>query len=1066
MAAYAAWMTLLVVSYYALPHLRLETWTMLGLSGVVAIVAGVVINRPARLAPWLLLGAANLSFATGQLIFLVFADVLRKPLPFPSIADGLYLATYPLYAAGLLIFIRWRTAGHDRRSLLDALTLSCGLALLSWVYLILPYVHNPELTAVQKAFSVAYPIGDVLVLAMLARLLAPGAGRTRAVQLLTVGTAGLLASDVSFSLVQLHDPAGFHNGTVVDLGWALFYMAWGAAALHPTMAQLTDPVRQQPPEGPRLRLTVLMLASLIAPAVLFIEAFQGNGPRDAAVIAVFSAILYLLVISRLAEAATSQRRALGRERVLRAAGASFASAVTVEDAASAARKAVAELLGPDPQQEAMFAVRDGGVLRVIGVAPDASAVPTGRLDTMAETGLSLLAGPKPQLVRAAQLGEQIAHDLAVTDSVLLCPLALKDRPSGDPLIGVLAVFGDEKGLAALSGTLEILAGQVSLAVERVLLNLQVNRRNSEEYFRTLVHDASDIILIVNDDGNIRYATPSATTMFGDVSVEGAHLWDLVRQEESSDVIAAFTRMRDHEAQNSEDWQITRRDGTSVELEGRYSDLRHDRTVGGFVLTLRDVTGQRQLERELKHRAFHDSLTGLPNRLLFHDRAAHALARARRTGTTVGVIFVNLDDFKVVNDTMGHSVGDELLIAAGVRLSGVVRESDTVARLGGDEFALLVEDAASGAVAETFAEHIVRAFGEPFTLSGGSVIATATVGVATTEDSTDASGLVSHADLALYAAKAAGKRQWRRYQPVLSAGMVKRRELQSAIADAVVGSAFTLAFQPIVELDSGEIVGFEALVRWPHPRWGMIQPDQFITLAEETGHIVPLGSWVLGQAAADTVRWQRRVPRERPLYISVNVSARQFRDPGFVDTVRQVLATSGLAPSALLLELTESVLLRRDDRIRADLEELKRIGVRLAIDDFGTGYSSLSYLRELPIDVLKIDKSFVEGIAISEQRLALAEVIIRIAKTLRLTVMAEGIENEVQRDLLISMGCQFGQGYLLAKPVGADEAEALLRIGHGLVAQLPHPGGLLRADHAAPATQRWPGFGHDTTADTS
>jgi len=338
---------------------------------------------------------------------------------------------------------------------------------------------------------------------------------------------------------------------------------------------------------------------------------------------------------------------------------------------------------------------------------------------------------------------------------------------------------------------------------------------------------------------------------------------------------------------------------------------------------------------------------------------------------------------------------------------------------------------------------VRAFGEPFTLAGGSVITTATVGVATTEDSTDASGLISHADLALYAAKAAGKRQWRRYQPVLSAGMVKRRELQSAIADAVASSAFTLVFQPIVELASGTIVGFEALVRWPHPRWGMIQPDQFITLAEETGHIVPLGSWVLAQAAADTVRWQRRVTRERPLYISVNVSARQFRDPGFVDTVRQVLATSGLAPSALLLELTESVLLRRDDRIRADLEELKRIGVRLAIDDFGTGYSSLSYLRELPIDVLKIDKSFVEGIAISEQRLALAEVIIRIAKTLRLTVMAEGIENEVQRDLLISMGCQFGQGYLLAKPVGADQAEALLRVGRGLVSELP-PSGLLAA----------------------
>jgi diguanylate cyclase (GGDEF)-like protein/PAS domain S-box-containing protein len=1042
MTVYALWMALLIAGYYVLPGLRIVTWTALGLSGVVAIVAGVLLNRPARKTPWLLLGAANLSFAAGQLIFLVYG-VRKEILPFPSIADVLYLATYPLYAVGLLIFIRWRTAGRDRRSLLDALTLSCGLALLSWVYLILPYVHNSSLTSLQKAFSVAYPLGDVLVIAMLARLLAPGSGRVRCVQLLALGSLGLLVSDVAFGLIQLYDPP-FHNGTIADLGWALLYTAWGAAALHPSMAQLTTPVSVPPAEGPRLRLTLLMVASLIAPAVLLIEAIQGGGPRDAGVIAVFSAVLYLLVISRLADAGASQRRALARERVVRVAGASFAAAVTVEEAAKAVRKAVTTLIGPHPQQEAMFAVRDGGVLRVVGATPDASPAQVGRLDTMAETGLSLLAGPNPQLVRAAQLGARVAEDLAVTDSVLLCPLALKDRPSGDPLIGVLAVFGDERSLAALSGTLEILAGQVALAVERVLLNLQVNRRNNEEYFRTLVHDASDIILIIDDDGKIRYATPSAKTIFGDVSVEGSHLWDLVRQQERDDVVAAFKRMRDHEAQNSEDWRITRRDGTSVELEGRYSDLRHDRTVGGMVLTLRDVTGQRELERELKHRAFHDSLTGLPNRLLFHDRAAHALARARRSGKTVGVIFVDLDDFKIVNDTMGHSIGDELLIAAGVRLSAVVRESDTVARLGGDEFALLVEDADTGAVAESFAEHIVRAFGEPFTLSDGSVITTATVGVATTDDSTDAGDLLSHADLALYAAKAAGKRQWRRYQPVLSAGIVKRRELQAAIADAVVDSAFTLAFQPIVELATGEIVGFEALVRWPHPRWGMIQPDQFITLAEETGHIVQLGSWVLRQAAADTVRWQRRVQRERPLYISVNVSARQFRDPGFVDTVRQVLATSGLAPSALLLELTESVLLRRDDRIRTDLEELKRIGVRLAIDDFGTGYSSLSYLRELPIDVLKIDKSFVEGIATSEQRLALAEVIIRIAKTLRLTVMAEGIENEVQRDLLISMGCQFGQGYLMARPVGADQAEALLRASSGLISHLPLPGSLVRA----------------------
>lgn len=271
---------------------------------------------------------------------------------------------------------------------------------------------------------------------------------------------------------------------------------------------------------------------------------------------------------------------------------------------------------------------------------------------------------------------------------------------------------------------------------------------------------------------------------------------------------------------------------------------------------------------------------------------------------------------------------------------------------------------------------------------------------------------------------------------------------------MANSAFTLAYQPIVALTTGELAGFEALVRWPHPQWGMLQPNQFIALAEETGQIIPLGSWVLGRAAADMARW-RQAPGQAPLdqgpavpvlegaapprglYVSVNVSARQFSDPGFVEGVREVLRESGLEPGALMLELTESVLLRRDERVHADLMELKAIGVRLAIDDFGTGYSSLSYLRELPIDVLKVDKSFVDGIAVSGQRLALAEGIVQLARTLRLEVIAEGIESEVQRDLLTSMGCQFGQGYVLAMPMPASEAETLARIESHLVPSLPH-----------------------------
>jgi diguanylate cyclase (GGDEF)-like protein len=506
-------------------------------------------------------------------------------------------------------------------------------------------------------------------------------------------------------------------------------------------------------------------------------------------------------------------------------------------------------------------------------------------------------------------------------------------------------------------------------------------------------------------------------------------------------------------------RITRLDGRIVHIQARCSDLRAEPNVAGLVFTLRDVTGQHKLEEELKHRAFHDALTGLPNRLLFQDRIAQQVATARRTGRITGVLFVDLDDFKVVNDTKGHSIGDELLVAAAGRLSALVRDSDTAARLGGDEFAVLVGNAESIAAVETTAERIIDAFSKPFALPTGLVTVTVTVGVATTVDGTDTDELLRHADLALYAAKAAGKRQWRLYQPVLSAGVLRRRELQDALEEAIATSAFSLVYQPIVALDTWELSGFEALIRWPHPQWGMMQPGQFITLAEETGQIIAIGTWVLRRAIDDIVRLrraatapprQRRTPREQPpsdeerpagrrdLWVSVNVSARQFDDNSFAGIVRRAVASSGLEPQAIMLELTESALLRRDERLHSELAELKGIGVKLAIDDFGTGYSSLSYLRDLPIDVVKMDKSFVEGIGDSGQRLALAEGIIQIAKTLSLDVVAEGIETEVQRDLLSSMGCHYGQGFLLAMPMPLTEAEELARHGFTTAAPIPAP----------------------------
>ena len=1059
LGGYVAWIALLIAVYYRMSDLRIEAWGLIILSGVAAVLTGVVLNRPARKVPWFLLAAALASFGAGQLRFLIAAES-RVVLPFPSFADLLYLSEYPLAAAGLLIFVKWRTPDGDRRSVIDALTLTVGLALLSWTFLIWPYVHNSALTGLQKSVAIAYPLGDVLMLALLARLLAPGSGRTRCVQFLTLGTVACLVSDTAFGAIQLHGT--FRNGSIVDLGWALFYSAWGAAALHPSMARLTEPVPRQQVEVSLVRLAVLMLASLVTPVVLLAVVPRGSA-ADVSVIAVFSAVLYLLVLIRLWVAAASHRRALDRERVLRQAGLALVTTADVPQVAGAVQDAVGALLGGHAQGDALLGVRIDGTLRAVERWTD--PVRDQQVGRLAESWLALGAGTAPALTSMRRLPDQARTARPGADWMLLCPLVLKDRPSGDTSIGLIAVFGDRRSLTDLSATLDILAHQVALTLESVMLRQEAIRRRNEAYFRALVQDASDAIVIVADDGTVKYATPSTATIFGDVAVEGQRLWNMVAEEERDDFAHTFMRLRERARFGPRvvERDITRQDGKSVRIQARCSDLRTEPNVVGLVFTLRDVTAQHQLEEELKHRAFHDALTGLPNRLLFQDRIAQQVALAARTGTIAGVLFIDLDDFKVVNDTKGHSVGDELLIVAAKRLAALVRGSDTAARLGGDEFALLVGGAETISAVEAAAERIVGAFAEPFALGSGLVTTTVTVGVATTEDSTDADELLRHADLALYAAKAAGKRQWRRYQPVLSSGLIRRREIQEALEETVARSAFSLVYQPIVVLDTGKLAGFEALIRWPHPQWGMMQPSQFITLAEETGQIIAIGSWVLGQATADITRLReaarssagpdgpdgagpeavplaagQSAPR-RDLYVSVNVSARQFADPGFADTVRQVLAASGLESQALMLELTETALLRRDERLHSDLAELRTIGVKLAIDDFGTGYSSLSYLRDLPIDVVKMDKSFVEGIAESDQRLAVAEGIVQIARTLSLEVVAEGIETGAQRDLLGSMGCHYGQGYLLGMPMPASRARDLVRNGFSRAAPALAPG---------------------------
>ncbi|MFC0533736.1 EAL domain-containing protein [Phytohabitans kaempferiae] len=988
--AFASVMIVLTAVYYAFPGWHMAIWTAIGTASALAVAVGVARNRPRQRLPWLLLSVGIFAFAMGDTTYLFLTEVLGHPQPFPSLADLIYLGFFfPLAAAGMIGLARTR-ASRDRASLLDALALTVGLGLLSWLFLIDPYVRADDLTWVQKAISIAYPLFDVLVLAILARLVI-SMRLTPSVLLMAIGGVGLLVADVLYGLSRLGFGASWLMGGPIDLGWIVFYAAWGGAALHPSMVALTDPRVPGRASLTVRRVVLLALSTLIAPTVLIVQAIRGHD-RYVGVSALVAALMFLLVLARLYGAVSGYRGVVARERALREAGAALVSASDVGEVTDAVQAAVSRLLPAGFAHRVVLAVGEPG--------PDRAATPAGI-----------------RFVYTASLGPDLARRLGHIEVAARCPLVVTHRTAGNPYLGTLLVAADETTLASLREAIEVLASQAALALDRIGLAWEITQRRSQEYFRTLVQNNSDVILILDGGDLIRYASPSAGAMFGADPLPGTPVLDLLDPSSRRVARRMLNLLRTGErGTTQDDWVAIGVDGARVQVEASCRDLRADPTVGGLVLTLRDVTERRRLEQELTHRAFHDSLTGLANRVLFHDRVEQALGRAARNGTMVGVLFIDLDDFKVINDTMGHACGDELLVAASQRLTAELAAGATAARLGGDEFAALVEDARDPEEVELVAQRVVAAFGKPYLIGDSVLNGPASIGIATTAEAIDGDDLLRQADLALYVAKGAGKGQWRRYQAALHNQVLDRLELRAELDQAIADRSFVLQYQPIVDLRTGAGIGLESLVRWQHPTRGLLAPGRFIDVAEESGLIVPIGDWVIEQALTDAAAWCGTVaPGDSP-YVSINVSARQFRDPGFVDRVLERLSTAGLPADRLVLEITETLLLGDDERVRHDLVRLRQAGIRVAIDDFGTGYSSLSYLRKVPADVLKIEKSFIDAVASHPQQRALVEGILRLAHTLGLTVVAEGIEEEADRDALVAAGCRYGQGYLYYRPM--------------------------------------------------
>jgi diguanylate cyclase (GGDEF)-like protein len=737
-------------------------YDLTGLSCAVAIVVGVRLHRATRPSAWYLVALGQLLFVAGDVAWAFYEIVLEVPVPFPSWADTLYLAGYPAITVGVLQFAHARSAGRDRAALIDAAIVTTSAGAYIWIWLMAPYALDPSLTVGERLWSMAYPLGDLVFLAVAARLVLLARQGSRSYAALMGSFLLLLIADIHYGLLTLGGT--YVVGTLSPDGiYLASYLFAGWAALHPSMTALTQPRSDEQPRSTRSRLAVLTVALVLMPASMGVEAL---------------------------------------------------------------------------------------------------------------------------------LGRSVSVPVAIVGSVTLALLVL-----------------------------------------------------------------------------------------------------------------------------------TRMTGLVADVEGRVEQL--ETQEGALVAALSD---KEALSEQLKQQALHDPLTGAANRLLLADRIDHALARRQRTREPLAILFLDLDDFKSVNDRLGHSAGDGLLTAVAQRLCATVRPGDTVARIGGDEFAVLLEGADHDH-AVGVANRIVGELGMPLEADGNLVVVHASVGVALDgPELQDAEDLLRNADVAMYEAKMGGKDRYELFDPHMHSAALERQHIKADLQRAIEQGEFTVFYQPMVELSSGRIVGAEALVRWSHPQRGILSPASFLAVAEESGLAYDIDRLVLAEALRQTALWRQQHEAAKDFKVSVNVSPSHLQRSAFIGEVGALLQSFHLPGEALTIEITETALLRHTDDLFERLESLSELGVQLALDDFGTGFSSLSHLHKLPIGTLKVDKSFVEDLSGGERGTALAHAVNLLGSRLGMVTVAEGVEREEQRDQLQRFGCSWAQGYFFSKPQPAKALEEVLDRG--------------------------------------
>jgi Amt family ammonium transporter len=694
----------------------------------------------------------------------------------------------------------------------------------------------------------------------------------------------------------------------------------------------------------------------------------------------------------------------------------------------------------------------GTIVGVVGLAVDASQ----RQETLTEPGLDLedffenasvglsWLGPDGSILRAnhAELDllgysreEYVGHDVRqfhvepqIVDDVL------RRLSAGEAVRNVQARLCHRNGSTRhvlISANARLEGGQFVHA--RCVTRDVTDSKRAESaigYFKAMVESADDAIVGKTLDGVITTWNPAATSLYGYTAEEaiGKPITLIIPPDHRDELTGVFQSLRRGQRIEHYETVRVRKDGTRVEVSVSISPIldAQGQTVGATAIT-RDISYRRQAERHLLHGALHDAVTDLPNRASFLERVSQALARMRRDPDyRFGILFVDCDHFKAVNDSLGHAAGDRFLVEIARRLRASVRPGDVVARLGGDEFTLLLEDVTGLPEAEHVAQRVLESMASPFTLEGREVPASASIGVVLSDPHyEEAQEMLRDADLAMYRAKERGRARFQVFDVEMRNWAHARSGMEADLREALARNEFRLLFQPIVEIATGRVRAFEALLRWRHAKRRAILPHEFLPLAEQTGVIIPIGRWVLHEACRYARNWQNPAPGAAPMRISVNLSAKQLADPPLVDDVRAALKEAGVPPEALSFEVTEGVLMERVDSSIPPLQQLRELGVQLYMDDFGAGYSSLSYLPRFSLHGIKVHQTLVHRMGARRTDLEIVRSIVDLAEHLRLSVIAEGVETASQRERLIAFGCELGQGALFAKPLEPEAARALL-----------------------------------------